>query len=279
MKRYVLFLILPLLFSNCNTSTKNSSLQNHPLYLSLDTIPIYNTESYDDYKFLYEKNKNLWSIDICELDSLKAEIDNFKSEFKYFIGYEDEYIIKSIENLPIYLKESYNIDTIIIDSGCIRTGLDKYDNCYPKVMSQKLKDKYGNDFIEKAKRIVDSIYLIENIDLVHKRSEVYQLHNNNIFPKYLKFQDLIGNELSRQLNFPTNFKLKENSLSSITVIFNLYKTGKIDSLRLLSHGLEKHHDDNLKSQLENLIQNKEWLPNEAYGMVLNTEEVYFVPLE
>ncbi|WP_282124858.1 energy transducer TonB [Marinifilum flexuosum] len=83
-------------------------------------------------------------------------IRNAKNDFA-----KSEYSFHSLEFLPVentytyVLGKYYNIEWYFTDS------LDYY-NCYDSVMIKLLKDKYGLDFLDKAKAIADSLDQTEN---------------------------------------------------------------------------------------------------------------------
>ena len=69
--------------------------------------------------------------------------------------------------------------------GCIVTDDDKYGNCYERLMHDAIEKKYGEDFISKSKKIVDSIYHRKNPDTIYLIVEVNELIQAAIDPNNL----------------------------------------------------------------------------------------------
>lgn len=87
----------------------------------------------------------------CEIASILAQADFDNSHYSL---HSLEFV--STENTYIHtLKKHYNINWVYNDSLA-------YYNCYDSVMINNLKNKYGYDFLDKAKHIADSLENINN---------------------------------------------------------------------------------------------------------------------
>ena len=276
MKRSNLSICIVLLIYSCLQQDIESRGIAHPLYKSLDSISIYDDDSYRDYKYFLNAIKISSYLELCEIDSLKASIDFAKNKLTYFHGFQGEYLNRSLDGLPEYLKTHYNINSIQLFEGCILTDSTNYTYCYENTMSKHIEKRYGIDFIETVKTKVDSIYLYKHKDAIHKKRDIYSFYNNKLLRTNKKTRDSMGNAFSKRIVRPKDFHPDDTYMSYAAVYFVIYKNGTIDSLDVYTHNIEKKHEAYIKSQVRALINNEEWQPYERYGLKLNTDENFFI---
>lgn len=237
----------------------------------LNSHNIYNRESYRDYKSEILKIRPT-KESYCLLDSFKAELDIKKGKLNYFIGHDREYLKQTLTNLPEYLKSNYSINSIQLLIGCVVTDDDKYGKCYERLMHDAIEKKYGEDFISKSKRIVDSVYHHKNPDTIYSRFNSYGMLNRSKSKTYRNWHDSISKAFSKNFIIPKNYTVKNDSITYVSADFIINRSGHIDSLKLSSIGLSKEYENIFKSQLKNQILNNEWQSTKLYEIELNSKE-------
>lgn len=267
---FIFFAIISLL------GCKNSKYKKISEYEEkLDSLNIYDYDSYRDYKREILKIRPT-KESYCLLDSFKAELDIKKGKLNYFIGHDREYLQQTLTNLSEYLKSNYSINSIELLIGCIVSDDDKYGKCYERLMHEAIEKKYGEDFISKSKRIVDSVYHHKNPDTVYSRFNSYGMMNRYKSKTYRNWHDSISKAFSKNFIIPDSYTVKNDSITYVSADFIINRSGHVDSLILSSIGLSEEYENIFKSQLKNQILNNEWQPTKLYGIELNSKEFIFI---
>lgn len=269
MKKVVPLILIFTFITSCNHSGYKKITEYHNM---LDSLQINDYDTYSDYKS-YISDLRPTKESFCLLDSLKAEIEIKKNKLTYFIGHNRENLGPSLKDFPNYLKQNYNINSIELLVGCIITDNDKYYECYERLMHKAIANKYGNDFIDKSKRIVDSIYIHKNKDIIFTRYNSYAMFNRYKSKTYNNWKDSINQNVIKKINFS---ELKYDANTNFSVEFIITKSGKVDSLKIHSLRISDKNDTYFKKQLKEYVLKTKWQPVELYGIKLNTKEYIFI---
>ncbi len=271
MRKIIPTILLVILAAGCNNSEHKKISEYHSM---LDTLDI---NDYDSYRKYHQRISELKPIkeSYCLLDSFKAEIDIKKNKLTYFIGSEREHLPPSLRNFPNYLENNYSINSIELLLSCIVSADDEYYECYERIMHKAIADKYGADFINDSKRIVDSIYLHHNKNLIYTWSDSYALNTRHRSKNYRLWKDSIQNEI-RNIKHTIAFQPQSEEDYHFSAQFIITKSGKIDSLETYNIGYQDKKNDHLKKRLKEYILNTKWQPIELYGIKLNTKEHFFI---
>ncbi len=183
--------------------------------------------------------------DNCEIASIKAQRD-------FYLG---KYSFHSLEFFPpqstytYVLNKYYNIKWHFTDSL-------KYYACYDSIMEQNLKTIYGNNFLDKAKKLADS--LVDNSE------------------NWISNAEFIGGERELLKFFSYKLQIDFNDTSKIkTKIFieiEIDSTGKAVT-PIIRKGINDSID---KKVIEIINQMPKWKPAYLYGKPI--KQKYFIPL-
>ncbi len=273
--KYIAFIFfIAITFVRCKSDPKKERLEI--LKKSLDTISFNDTYSYEDYKmFIVENNKTITSRELCEIDSIKAQMDIEKNKLTFFSRHAQNRPIESLEKMPEILKEEYDINTVELLPGCLINDSTEYGKCYERLMQKAINKKYGNNFLDKVKRTADSIYLHENRNKIYSSKNSYAMFQRLISDDYQNWRDSIRRSLFDKMAFPKDNPMKKDGSAGFIIKGN----GTIDSLDVYTYNsIEKNHlsyEEQIKKQMENLIRKTNWLPFETYGIKLKTKEHFF----
>lgn len=258
----------------CLFSCKESKYKKISEYEEkLDSLNIYDNNSYINYHNEISKIRPT-KESFCLLDSLKAELDIKKGILNYFIGHDRTFLPETINGLPEYLKSNYSINSIELLVGCIVTDDDKYYECYERLMHQAIIDKFGNDFIPKSKRIVDSVYVYENPKKLYSKYNSYGMQNRYYSQEYKHWHDSINKKLRKNLIIPKDYVIKNDNITLISANFIINRFGKIDSLVIFSQNLDEKYNSYFEHHMKESILNTKWKPIQLYGINLNTKESF-----
>lgn len=176
-------------------------------------------------------------------------IRNAKNDFA-----KSEYSFHSLEFLPVentytyVLGKYYNIEWYFTDS------LDYY-NCYDSVMIKLLKDKYGLDFLDKAKEIADSLDQTEN----WKRDASYLGGQKELF----KF--IYSNLSIDSINL-------ETIKTRIILQIEIDSTGKVINPKIM-RGINKQMDNRVIDVAKKMPN---WRPAYLYGKRIR--QLFTIPI-
>ena len=178
-------------------------------------------------------------------NAIKKAIEDFNNSEYSFHSEE----VLPVENTYFYVLEKfYNIKWYLTDS------LNYYD-CYDSMMSKLLKGKYGNQFLEHARELADSLDNTENWIAYAK------------FPggdsELVKF---IMTRLTLDSIYFADIKTK------IFVQFDIDTTGKVVN-PIVRRGINKEIDDKVISIINQL---PDWTPGFLYGKPIR--QTYTIPI-
>lgn len=274
MKYTIFIFFVAMTFLGCKNDSKNEHLE--VLKKSLDTVSINDFYSYSDYRmFILKKNKAITYKELCEIDSIKVQMDVAKNKLAFFSHYSENRPFKSLEKMSEVLKEEYHINTIEIPHSCIINDSSAYAECYEKLMRKAINKKHGDNFIDKIKRRLDSIYYYENRDKVYSSKNSYAMFQRLISDDYQNWRDSIRRSLFDKMVIPKNIGFQKDE-AYISVEFVINENGTIDSLESYTSNVPEKHQKNLEEQVKKHVQEANWLPFEAFGVKLKSKEHFFL---
>lgn len=169
----------------------------------------------------------------CEIASILSQADFDESHYSL---HSLEFV--SSENTYLHiLKRNYNINWYYSDSL-------SYYNCYDSVMIYNLKNKYGSDFLDKAKHIADSL----------------ERTNNWICqPEFIGGNENITSFIMSRLKIDST-DIDKNK-AKIMVVFEIDSLGKVYN-PVITKGINEKID---KMVIDIIKQMPDWKPAYQYG--------------
>jgi hypothetical protein len=172
----------------------------------------------------------------------------------------------------LLLKKGILIDTTFLPSSIERPeGFSRY--CYQDVMRKEISKRYGSNFIDSLKSLVEKEFVLSNVDYVF---DMQDCDRNSIYQDKMNFKDFFHEtdiDLKKIFIYPKGYKFKNEEYFSYTNIdFVLTKEGKISNLKVEST-FQNSENLKYKSYFENFIKNfikqKRWTPAKSSGIVVN----------
>jgi hypothetical protein len=162
---------------------------------------------------------------------------------------------------------------------------DQTEGCYCDFMSDKISERYGNNFIDSILNVSDSIYLVNNIN------DTISYTNCDSWPHYPNDPDSSNSEQSSvfqeqcdsMIRYPAGYmkKIDPNGSAFVNIYFVITKIGEATIVGyhfLFSADSNKKYEVYFKRQLDKIVKKKGWTPAEIRKQKVTSEytlRVYF----
>ena len=173
---------------------------------------------------------------------------------------EGNYLFHSLEFQPIentylfVLREDYNVQWRFIDQD----SLDYYD-CYDSILTDLLKNKYGQDFLEKATAKADSLDSTDNW-----RSE----------PEFPGGKGALFKFINDRLKVEAG-ELGDRIQTKIFIQFTIKENGQLEDIKVI-RGISDKVD---KKVVKIFKEMPKWKPAYVYGKPVRQRYTYPIQLE
>lgn len=216
------------------------------------------------------------SICLKEIERAKKDVNiNF---LKYTltpidINYDKRGTITILEKL--LQKHQINIDF----RGSYLAKQDVTLFCYSKYMSKIIEQRFGENFIKENIKKADSLYVIENPNIIFINGDVFD--KNLFYPnaKSIKSQyDDCQNDFYKNLKLPKDFIKSNNNKFCIYsyAIFTVLKNKKITDISIETTFTNPSNEKQaafIEKKLIQFIKKTKWIPKKKYGIDVNSKVV------
>ncbi|WP_298138727.1 hypothetical protein [Flavobacterium sp.] len=213
-----------------------------------------------------------------EISEAEKEIKNGKLTYCHYSGNINNHYLRYEKELIEILKEN-NLEFRNEGSSCI-VYKDQTENCYCKLMDEKINQKYGKKFVDSLLNVADEKYLNKQINdtMYYAKCDRRPNYPDDKDDSKDEYSEIMQKEIDNAIIYPKGYIKRPNyDVSSfVNVYFFVDKDGnaKITNLGFIfdiksNHKFEKYFEKELKR----IIKTKEWKPAQIRKRNVNSDMV------
>ncbi len=162
-----------------------------------------------------------------ELANAKKDIGVGKLVYCHYAGNIMFNELRSEKEMTFLLKK-FGIDFQNETSSCI-VYEDQTEHCYCELMDEKIKEKYGDKFIDSLLNQSDSLYVVNNINdtFYYAKCDVRPNYPGDKDDSPDEFSENLQNDLEKSVKYPAGYVKRPNNDSSafVNIDFFIDKVG------------------------------------------------------
>lgn len=210
-----------------------------------------------------------------EISEAEKEIKKGKLTYCHYSGNINNHYLRYQKELIEILKEN-NLEFRNEGSSCI-VYKDQTENCYCKLMDEKINQKYGKKFVDSLLNIADEKYLLKHINdtMYYVECDRRPNYPNDKDNSEDEYSEVMQKEIDSAITYPKGYIKRPNydvsAFVNISFYVDKFGNAKITHFSFYfdiksNHKLEKYFE----SELKKIIRTKEWKPAQIRKQNVNS---------
>lgn len=203
------------------------------------------------------------------------DIQKGKLVYCYDVGSLTYHSLRSEKELTSILKQ---INVEFRNVAYSDLVYENQTHCYCEFMEEKIKEKYGQRFIDSILVLSDKLYLKNSINdtLYYADCDKYPNYPNDNSEDQDEYSEVLQNELEKKIIYPKGYikKKKHDDSAFVDIQFYVNKKGEAKILSfwfIFDIKINDKFKRDLEAEIKKFIKTENWTPAQIRGENVNSD--------